>query len=295
MKKKIILLVLVGVICGLAYILINNVSKPIIFQKAYDIRKAKVVERLKEIRALQQAYKSVKGSYTDNFDTLKIFYETGKMQTLRSVGSLDDSLTQANTKAYEKLYDEQQKLIKARRPIKGERLVALVDMDDSEIEKRGLAVRKPIIDDVKAIVKVAVTNDSTVLLSSRPGFDIESLHYIPGVEVEKGVYEKPVFIMKATIKETISKVRVPLFAVFAPNEVFLKGLDKQEIANISDLQIQQNDLSNEEKNMVIAEQEGKLSAAEKENFAKEKMKWEHYPGLRVGSINSPNNDAGNWE
>ncbi|MDR2064960.1 MAG: hypothetical protein LBP85_04555 [Prevotellaceae bacterium] len=289
MKKKIILLLLIGAICGLAYIFINNMRRPIIFNDAYAIRKAKVVERLKEIRALQQAYKSVKGVYTADFDTLEIFYKTGKMQTLRSVGSLDDSATQARTKEYEKLYDEQQRLIKARRPVKGERLVALVDMDDEEVEKRGLAVRKPIVDDVKAIVKI-----DTVLLSDRPDFNIDSLRYVPGVVVN-GVVEKPEFIMKATIKETISKVHVPLFAVFVPNEVYLKGLDKQEIANLNDTQIQRNDLGDEEKNKVIKEQEGKLSAEEKKYFAEEKMKWEHYPGLRVGSINNPNNDAGNWE
>jgi hypothetical protein len=282
---------MIGVICGLAYIFYNNMSKPIKFQDAYAIRKAKVVERLKEIRALQQAYKSVKGVYTENFDTLANFYKNGKMQTLRSVGSLDDSATQARTKIYEKLYEEQQRLVKARRPIKGERLEALVDMDDAEVIERGLAVRKPIIDDVKSVVKVA---PDTVLLSSKQGFSIDSLRYVPGVEVD-GVVETPEFIMKALVKETTSKVQVPLFAVFVPNEVFLKGLDRQEIANLSDEQMQRNDLSDEEKNTIISEQKNELSAEDRKKFAEEKLKWEHYPGLKVGSINNPNNDAGNWE
>ncbi|MDR1347115.1 MAG: hypothetical protein LBJ63_01605 [Prevotellaceae bacterium] len=289
MKKKILQLALVGVVLGLAYIFTTNMRKPIEFNSAYEIRKAKVVERLKEIRALQQAYKSVKGVYTSNFDTLKNFYETGKMQTLRSVGSLDDSATQARTKAYEKLYEEQQKQIKARRPVRGEQLVALVDMDDSEVEKRGLAVRKPITDDVKSVVKV-----DTVLLSDKQNFNINELQYIPGVEVNGNV-EKHEFIMEAKVKETISKIQVPLFAVFAPNEVFLKGLDRQEIANISDEQMQRNNLSDEQKNAVIKEQKGELSVEERKNLAEEKKNWEHYPGLRVGSINNPNNDAGNWE
>ncbi|MDR1198911.1 MAG: hypothetical protein LBK94_07885 [Prevotellaceae bacterium] len=289
MKKKIIQLALVGVILALAYIFTTNMRKPIEFNSAYEIRKAKVVERLKEIRALQQAYKSAKGVYTPSFDTLKVFYETGKMQTLRSVGSLDDSATQARTKVYEKLYEEQQKQIKARRPVKGELLVALVDMDDAEVEKRGLAVRKPIVDDVKSVVKV-----DTVLLSAKPNFNINELQYIPGVEVNGNV-EKPEFIMDAKVKETISKIQVPLFAVFAPNEVFLKGLDRQEIANLSDEQIHRNNLGDEEKNTVIKEQKGELSAEERKSLAEEKKNWEHYPGLRVGSINNPNNDAGNWE
>ncbi|MDR2652435.1 MAG: hypothetical protein LBC68_09010 [Prevotellaceae bacterium] len=289
MNKKIIQLLLIGVICGLAYVFIMNMRRPIEFKEKYEIRKAKVVERLKEIRALQQAYKSVKGVYTASFDTLENFYKTGKMQTLRSVGSLDDSVTQARTKDYEKRYDEQQKLLKARRPIKGEHLVALVDMDDAKVIELGLAVRKPIIDDVKSVVKV-----DTILLASKPDFNIDDLRYVPGVEVG-GVTEKPEFIMEAKIKETISKVQVPLFAVFVPNEVFLKGLDKQEIANLSDEQMHRNTLSDENNNTVIKEQKGELSAEERKNFAEEKKKWEHYPGLRVGSINNPNNDAGNWE
>ncbi|MDR1984319.1 MAG: hypothetical protein LBQ28_05790 [Prevotellaceae bacterium] len=255
--RKIIQLVLVGVICGLAVILYININKPIAFNKAYEIRKTKVVERLKEIRALQQAYKSAKGMYTSNFDTLENFYRTGKMQTLRSVGSLDDSATLERTKSYEKLYEEQQRQIKARRPIKGERIIALVDMKDEEVVRLGLAVRKPIVDDVKSVVKV-----DTVLLADLPNFDISELRYVPGIEVN-GVVEKHEFEIEAKIKETISKVQVPLFEVRVPNEVFLKGLDKQQIINLSD----------EQKNRIV----------------------NNYPGLKVGDINNPNNDAGNWE
>jgi hypothetical protein len=257
MNRKIIQLLLVVVICVLAYIFIVNMRKPIEFNNAYEIRKTKVVERLKEIRALQQAYKSAKGTYTASFDTLENFYKTGKMQTLRSVGSLDDSATQARTKAYEKLYDEQQKQIKARRPVKGEHLIALVDMADAEVVERGLAVRKPIIDDVKSVVKV-----DTVLLAIKPNFNIDELRYVPGVEVNENI-EKPQFEMETNIHETISKVQVPLFEARVKNEVFLAGLDKQEIINKSD----------EQKNKVV----------------------NNYPGLKVGDITNPNNDAGNWE
>ncbi|MDR0419908.1 MAG: hypothetical protein LBH30_00420 [Prevotellaceae bacterium] len=289
-RKIIIQVVLVVVVFALAYVFIVNMRKPIEFKSAYEIRKTKVVERLKEIRALQQAYKSVRGVYTSSFDTLENFYKTGQMQTLRSVGSLDDSATQAQTKDYEKRYEEQQKQIKSRRPIKGERLVALVDMADDEVIKLGLAVRKPIIDEVRAVVRV-----DTVLLSEKPNFNIDELRYVPGVEVNGNV-EKPQFEMEAKIKETISKVQVPLFAAMVPNEVFLKGLNKQEIANLSDEQMRKNlSLSDEDKNQIIKEQQGELSAEERKNFAEEKKKWEHYPGLRVGSINNPNNDAGNWE
>lgn len=54
---------------------------------------------------------------------------------------------------------------------------------------------------------------------------------------------------------------VPLFQASAPFSSYLGDLDKQELANLTD-------------------KEEKLG---------------HYPGLRVGSIDEPNNNAGNWE
>ena len=60
---------------------------------------------------------------------------------------------------------------------------------------------------------------------------------------------------------TASGTNVPLFVIYAPFESYLGDLDKQELINLVD-------------------QETKL---------------EHYPGLKVGDIEEPNNYAGNWE
>ncbi len=56
-------------------------------------------------------------------------------------------------------------------------------------------------------------------------------------------------------------IRIPLFEVTAPYATYLHDLDRQELLNLIDK----------------ADQMGK------------------YPGLRVGSVESPNNNAGNWE
>lgn len=60
---------------------------------------------------------------------------------------------------------------------------------------------------------------------------------------------------------TSSGTHVPLFAIFAPFDTYLGDLDAQELVNLKD-------------------QETKL---------------EHYPGLKVGDVEEPNNYAGNWE
>ena len=50
---------------------------PIDFNKVRDQRYAKVINRLKEIRKAQIAYKDVNGKYSKNFDTLIKFIDEG--------------------------------------------------------------------------------------------------------------------------------------------------------------------------------------------------------------------------
>ena len=61
--------------------------------------------------------------------------------------------------------------------------------------------------------------------------------------------------------KTSQGIHVPLFEARAPYETYLADQDKQELVNLID---------------------------------KEK-KLDHYPGLKVGSVDAPNNNAGNWE
>ncbi len=58
-----------------------------------------------------------------------------------------------------------------------------------------------------------------------------------------------------------SGIVIPLFEARAPYDMYLSDLDRQELINLKD----------------------------------EKKQLEKYPGLKVGSIQEPNNNAGNWE
>ena len=71
---------------------------------------------------------------------------------------------------------------------------------------------------------------------------------------------KEEFEMSAVVKK-VSGVDVPLFEACTPFDVLLKGMDRQLIVNL-----------NEERKIT-----------------------DRYPGLKVGSIDQPNNNAGNWE
>ena len=86
------------------------------------------------------------------------------------------------------------------------------------------------------------------------GFVADSMRFVPfggGKEFE----------MATKSDTTKSGAPIYLFEAKTPYEVYLQGLDRQEIINLKDM----------------ATKLGK------------------FPGLQVGSIDTPNNNAGNWE
>jgi hypothetical protein len=200
--KTIIQIILGVIVIVLGYLLIDSLMEPIRFNNAVEYRKDLVVQRLKNIRELQIAYKDSYGRFTGGFDTLINFYKNDSLKIVRQIGSWDDSAAVANKLVY--------------------------------------------TDTVKVAVK-----DS--LFKSITGFNIDSIAYVP-------VVNEP-FQLQSISYLSISKVVIPLFEVSVHNDIYLKGLDRQAIVNLND---------------------------EQENMNK-------YPGLKVGSITQPNNNAGNWE
>lgn len=85
-------------------------------------------------------------------------------------------------------------------------------------------------------------------------YPIDSLRYVPFTDGEE-------FVLGSGIVETGSGVKVHVFEAKVHNNVYLNGLEQQEIDNMSD----------------------------------KTLKLERYPGLKVGSLTETNNNAGNWE
>jgi hypothetical protein len=85
-------------------------------------------------------------------------------------------------------------------------------------------------------------------------YPIDSLRYIPFTDGEE-------FELGSGVVETGSGVKVQVFEAKVHNNIFLEGLEKQEIINLND------------------------KAANLKKF----------PGLKVGSLEETNNNAGNWE
>ena len=100
--KTIVSILLLFVIAGLAYKIVQSIQEPVKFNKAVKARESVGIQRMKDIRDLQVAYKSVNGKFASTIDSLILFYNTGKMEVLMQVGSNDDSLAVAHTDAIKK-------------------------------------------------------------------------------------------------------------------------------------------------------------------------------------------------
>lgn len=218
-------------LCALAllYICVASILKPINFEKERKIREKAVIARLMDIRKAQQEYRNLNHQqYTPSFDTLIDFVKNQKLPFIYKEGELND-------KQLEDGLTER----KAINIINKAKKTGKYD----EVKKWGLENFK------RDTMWVAVLD--TVFPK---GFNPDSLRYVPfggGAEFEMA------------IKNDTAKSGAPfcLLEVKTPYEVYLNGLDRQEIANMKDLQ----------------------------------TKLERYSGLMIGSLETANNNAGNWE
>jgi hypothetical protein len=93
--KTIIQILLSVAILGLGYMLVDSIRQPIRFQHEQRARYQRTIDRLKDIRTAQLAYRSMNGEFTGSFDTLINFVKTDSFRVVRSIGDLDDSLAVA--------------------------------------------------------------------------------------------------------------------------------------------------------------------------------------------------------
>ncbi|MGN1225770.1 MAG: hypothetical protein ACI4TL_00875, partial [Candidatus Cryptobacteroides sp.] len=189
-------------IIALSYILVDSISQPVKFNKEKAAREKVGIERLKDIRTLQDAYKSVHGKYTDSFDSLRTFYLEEDIVVKLQIGSKDDSAAVAHTKEVRKSVP----------------FLRGAQLNNFYLERYN-AGDKALVFTVDQKIPVADT-----LFNNRPAFCIDSLRTIPfsnGRPIE----------MDAVIK-TVSGVKVPLFEARMPYRYLLFGMDNQLRINL---------------------------------------------------------------
>ena len=87
-------------IVGGVYLLVQSVMKPVRFNKNVADRETIAIQRLKDIRTLQVAFKAEYGRFLPTTDSLVDFYRNGVITIVRQVGSMDDSLAVAQKKVF---------------------------------------------------------------------------------------------------------------------------------------------------------------------------------------------------
>lgn len=95
MIKKIIQIVLAVVVVALAFVVYRQITIPLQFQKEVATRSAVVIDRIKDIRTAERAYKQKNDIYTSDFDSLINFVLNDSLTYLRAFGSADDSVAVA--------------------------------------------------------------------------------------------------------------------------------------------------------------------------------------------------------
>lgn len=87
-------------IIGGVYLLFQSVMKPVRFNKSVSDRESIAIERLKDIRTLQVAFKAEHGRFLPTTDSLVDFYRNGVITIVKQVGSMDDSVAVAQKRVY---------------------------------------------------------------------------------------------------------------------------------------------------------------------------------------------------
>ena len=226
MKKLFTLVILPIIIILLGYLIVKGVMKPIKFNEERAAREAVAIQKLKDIRDLQVAYKNKYGKFASALDTLVDFYKNDKMVINMQIGSVNDSVMVAHTDAVKK----------ANKGITDKGLYELYQKGDHNL-----------VFSIKSEIPVKDT------LLKREGFNIDQIADIPFTNGKK-------IEMKSIVKQ-VSGVDVPLFEANIPYDDLLEGMDHQLLVNLKS----------------------------------ERDKMNKFPGLKVGSIDNPNNNAGNWE
>ena len=88
-----ILLIIAAI--GLTYLIYQGIQRPIEFEEAKQERYDATIERLKNIRKAQVAYKDVYGKFTGSWDTLIEFVMNDSVRNVRKVGEVTDSMIEA--------------------------------------------------------------------------------------------------------------------------------------------------------------------------------------------------------
>lgn len=211
LKKVLLYLIFPLAIIGLGYMIVESVMEPVRFNNEREAREQVAIQRLKDIRTLQNAFKTENGRFTASFDTLKSFYTDSSMKVVMQLGSADDSVAVANTEQLKKRNPriKPEQMLELYR--KGERLVFRIENE--------IPVKDTLFKEVRTDARLA--------------FNLDSLAFVPFSDGDS--------ITMAAVVKTVSGVRVPLFEASMSYKSLLKGMDNQLRINLDAQEKERNE------------------------------------------------------
>ena len=319
--KKVLNVVLLGLVIALVYANFSSVNAPLDFDKKRLERDQVVIERLVDIRTAQVEYRAQNGRYAATFDEL-IAFLGDSMKVVNKTYILNDKqlalvrdFKVEDTKpkdadAMEFSEDEADQIIlnilnddnkkNAKKNAKRiEKLDALYRRDTTWVVKSEVLEDGSVVETKEAVVDAtmiaeAFHRDTTRLayvdtLYHNPAYDIQQLRYIP---FSKDSVGNPIeFWLKAdSILPNAQANRkaggyIQVFEARADFKDYLQGLNEQELNNYL-LQVITNGTEYREEVRMDKNGEPLMGA---NGVLKRRI-----PTRRVGDVTKNNNNAGNW-
>ncbi len=93
--KSILLTVGLVVIVVLAFMVFRSIEEPVKFEEEYNKRSTEVINKLKDIRTLQEQYKNTNNAYCNSIDSLIDFAFNGEALLVQKYGTVPDDMTEA--------------------------------------------------------------------------------------------------------------------------------------------------------------------------------------------------------
>lgn len=210
--KSLLNVLLIAAAGLLAYMCYESIQIPIQFNNEVAVREAVIIQRLKDIRTLQENHRDKYQSYCESWEQLINFAKNDSVPIVVKVGSLTDQQLADGL-------NEQKAWMYLCDPKKYKK----------EIEKFNLSKETFSRDTIYVNV---LANDST--LSARKDFDINTIHIVPFTETGKDTFE-----LNIGSVTTASGYQMALFEARTPYTAYLWDLNEQEVANKIDDKNQQ--------------------------------------------------------
>lgn len=202
--KIVLNLLLVAAACVLTYMCFLSIQIPVQFNEECAKRDAVIIQRLKDIRSLQEAHRDKYQTYCGSWAELIKFAKTDSVPIVDKIGTLTDDQLAAG------LTSERQAWEYLQNPKKYAK----------EIEKYGLSKETFSRDTIYVNV---LKNDSA--LSSRPDFNIDEIAIVPFSQ------NNDTFKLELGSVQTASGYEMALFQANVEYAVYLWDLHEQELAN----------------------------------------------------------------